>query len=119
MRASAWQAMKPASAGSEQSRRVCTAEAEAPGAAGAAEASAGDASAHRPPDNSAAADRAAVTARRVSLVARQAGFDGNELPSMGGRIPAARDVAPMNCQVHDMSGTRGHRGLRVAQVHWC
>ncbi|MFD7834464.1 hypothetical protein [Streptomyces sp. NPDC059761] len=80
--------------GSEQSRWVCTAEAVAlVGAAGGVAAAVGVESATNPADIRAAAESTAVAARRVRPLARLAGFDCNELPSMGGRIPEAWDVA--------------------------
>ncbi|GAA0298951.1 hypothetical protein GCM10010302_41890 [Streptomyces polychromogenes] len=81
--------MNPGFVGSEQSRWVCAVEAV--GVAGAVEAADGEATASRPPDIRAAAPSTDVAARRVSLPTRLVGFDCNEQPSMGGRIPAAWD----------------------------
>ncbi|WP_405496389.1 hypothetical protein [Streptomyces sp. NBC_00096] len=78
--------MKPAFAGSEQSRWVCTPDAAGVAGVVVAEAVDGAAAASKPPDI-----RAATATR---LLTRLMDFDCNELPSMGGRITAAWDEVP-------------------------
>lgn len=83
VRASAWQAIQPARAGSEQSRWACAAAVPAEGPA-AAEATDGAAKASIPPEIRATVESKAVVPRRLSRAARRDRALRNELPSMGG-----------------------------------